>query len=89
MYVFYCTSSNNVCCILCLLATVCIAPDPVEFNESNKIGETVTTIVIQENVTLQITANPHDAFGLIGNLLVAKKVLDYEVIIPLRGVNLV
>ncbi|XP_058264181.1 cadherin-related family member 5 isoform X2 [Hemibagrus wyckioides] len=59
-------------------AQICIAPAPVEFNETNKIGETVTTIVIQEGVTLQITANPYDAFGINGSLLVANKVLDYE-----------
>lgn len=73
--------------MLCLLATVCIAPGPASMFENNTVGYIVTTIQIQENVSLNITENPYDAFGINGNSLVANKVLDYEVIIPITGVH--
>ncbi|XP_047675996.1 cadherin-related family member 5 isoform X2 [Tachysurus fulvidraco] len=61
-------------------AQICSAPPPVEFKENNTIGETVTTISIQEGVSLNITENPHNAFGINGNLLVAIIVLDSEIL---------
>lgn len=91
MYVY---SKLFVCSIVCQVilyvvsSTVCSAPPPVEFKENNTIGETVTTISIQEGVSLNIAENPYNAFGINGSLLVANIVLDYEVIIPLRGVDL-
>ncbi|KAK2834696.1 hypothetical protein Q7C36_015397 [Tachysurus vachellii] len=65
-------------------AQICSAPPAVEFKENNTIGETVTTISIQEGVSLNIAENPHNAFGINGSLLVANIVLDYE-ILPVGG----
>ncbi|XP_046714835.1 cadherin-related family member 5 isoform X2 [Silurus meridionalis] len=57
---------------------ICSAPIAVNFPENNNINATVATIRIDEGVRLSITANPDNAFGINGNLLVAKKILDYE-----------
>ncbi|KAI5614833.1 cadherin-related family member 5 isoform X1 [Silurus asotus] len=57
---------------------ICSGPIAVNFPENNDINATVATIRIDEGVRLSITANPDNAFGINGNLLVAKKILDYE-----------
>lgn len=75
--------------MFCPLVTVCSAPAPVNFQENNIVGATVVEIPTQAGVSLHITENPDNAFGINGNLLVANKVLDYEVIIPLTSVHLV
>lgn len=63
------------------LGTVCLTPVPGFFAENNTVGATVVSITTQAGVSLEITENPYDAFEIRGNLLVAIKVLDYEVII--------
>lgn len=63
------------------LGTVCLTPDAKVFKENNTVGAIVANITTQAGVSLEITENPYDAFGISGNSLVAIKVLDYEVII--------
>lgn len=58
------------------------------FPENNAVGATVVEITADEGVSLNIIVNPDNAFGINGNLLVANKVLDYEVIIPLTGIHI-
>lgn len=76
-------------CLSCLFVTVCSAQPVVEFYENNTVGANVTTITTQAGVSLKLTNDPENAFGLDGNTLVANKVLDYEVIIPPTSVHLV
>ncbi|MCI4382036.1 hypothetical protein PGIGA_G00258900 [Pangasianodon gigas] len=57
---------------------ICSAPLTADIQENNPVGATVATITIQAGVSLTITENPENAFGLNGNLLVVNKVLDYE-----------
>lgn len=75
-------------CLSCLFVTVCSAPSVVEFYENNTVGANVTTITTQAGVSLELTSNAENAFGLNGSTLVANKVLDYEVIIPPTSVHL-
>lgn len=62
--------------------SVCSADSPVNFQENNKVNDTVTTITVQPSVSLgfkPLPANPDNSFRLDGNRLIATRVLDYEV----------
>ncbi|XP_066524934.1 cadherin-related family member 5 [Hoplias malabaricus] len=59
-----------------------VGQDVIIFKENNTVGATVTAITfLQMDVTLSITDNPNESFGINTNLLVANKVLDYEALI--------
>ncbi|TSK13469.1 Cadherin-related family member 5 [Bagarius yarrelli] len=85
----YFIPQNIVFFLLALLtvntsAQICVAPGPANIDENNNIGDTVATITIQEGVSLLITENPLNAFGINGNRVVANVVLDYESL-PIGG----
>ncbi|KAL7867692.1 hypothetical protein SRHO_G00090760 [Serrasalmus rhombeus] len=78
-------SLKTVFCLLVVFTvnafgqTLCTVPDTVRVKENNTIGETVATLILEDGVSAVITGNPHEAFGINGNLLVAIIVLDFEV----------
>ncbi|KAL7857669.1 hypothetical protein AOLI_G00177710 [Acnodon oligacanthus] len=61
-----------------LLAKVCNVTATVSIKENNTIGETVTTLTLEDGVSVVIKVNPHDAFSIKGSLLVVIIVLDFE-----------
>ncbi|XP_060758917.1 cadherin-related family member 5 [Neoarius graeffei] len=67
---------------------ICSAPLVVEFYENNTVGASVATITTEAGVSLKLTNNPDNAFGLNGNALVANKVLDYEALPPGGGLSI-
>ncbi|XP_072529890.1 cadherin-related family member 5 [Salminus brasiliensis] len=74
---------RTVFCVLVLFSInasgqLCPPQTSVLFNENNTIGAVVTTITVQDGVTLTMNTNPYGAFGIDGNNLVAVTVLDYE-----------
>ncbi|XP_037398509.1 cadherin-related family member 5 isoform X3 [Pygocentrus nattereri] len=77
-------SLKTVFCLLVVFTvnafgqTLCTVPDTVRVKENNTIGETVATLILEDGVSAVITGNPHEAFGINGNLLVAIIVLDFE-----------
>lgn len=75
--------------VVMVVCTVCSAPITVEFAENNTIGVTVTDIITEPGVSLEIIENPDNAFAINSSSLVASKVLDYEVVISLTRVRLV
>ncbi|XP_068458504.1 cadherin-related family member 5-like [Clinocottus analis] len=80
------TAKTSFCFLLLVLlrssaAQICSAPQQVEISENNAVGDVVVLITVQPNVTLEFKpapANPNNPFGLVGNELVAERVLDYE-----------
>ncbi|XP_035379612.1 cadherin-related family member 5, partial [Electrophorus electricus] len=78
-------SLKTVFCLLAVFSSntfgqnLCSVKENTFFiKENNIIGTEITSITTEEGVTLAITVNPEEAFGLNGNLLVVVKVLDFE-----------
>ncbi|XP_074489711.1 cadherin-related family member 5 isoform X3 [Sebastes fasciatus] len=62
-------------------ANICSAPQIVNFQENNTVGDVVQTITVKPGVTLEFKpppANPDNPFRLDGNNLTAERVLDSE-----------
>ncbi|KAL6474577.1 hypothetical protein MHYP_G00181380 [Metynnis hypsauchen] len=78
-------SLKTVFCLLVVFTvnafgqTLCTVPSTATIKENNTIGATVAPLILEDGVTVVITGNPHDAFGINGDLLVAIIVLDFEV----------
>ncbi|XP_051238538.1 cadherin-related family member 5 isoform X2 [Dicentrarchus labrax] len=61
--------------------SICSVPESVNFAENNMVDDTVATITLQPNVTVNFKpppANPNNPFKLDGNQLIAARVLDFE-----------
>ncbi|XP_037622865.1 cadherin-related family member 5 [Sebastes umbrosus] len=75
-------------------ANICSAPQIVSFQENNAVGDVVQTITVKPGVTLDFKpppANPDNPFSLLGNNLIAERVLDYElglsIVVVVTNVN--
>ncbi|KAJ8406548.1 hypothetical protein AAFF_G00301220 [Aldrovandia affinis] len=82
-----CFSFDSVLCLLlvflhlgtCTAQQLCsVPPDPVTIKENHTIDIPIITINTLEGVTLTITDNPDNTFGLQGTSLMLMKIPDFE-----------
>ncbi|KAI4903121.1 hypothetical protein NFI96_015693 [Prochilodus magdalenae] len=77
-------SLKTIFCLLVVFAvnaygqTLCTAPVSVNILENNDIDVVVTSLTLEEGVSVTLTDNPENAFRIDGNQLVATKSLDFE-----------